>query len=201
MKDKKRKSCLKRKTKETVIQTCFNLDGQGKNNIHTGVPFLDHMLTLFTRHGLFDLDLKARGDLEVDEHHTVEDCGLCLGEALIDALGDKIGIKRFGYAYAPMDESLARVCLDLSGRPGFYFRTEKRAASSRHTDKNFRLIKEFLKAFSTKAGMTLHIDILVEGDDWHHVAEAVFKALGLALDQASQADPRARDIPSTKGKL
>ena len=197
----KREGLIKRKTKETEIGIRFYLDGQGKSHIDCGVPFLNHMLTLFTRHGLFDLDLKARGDLEVDEHHTVEDCGLALGEALSKALGDKVGLRRFGYAYAPMDETLARVCLDLSGRPNFFFRTEKRAVPSTRTDRNFRLIKEFLKAFSVKAGMTLHIDIIIEGEDLHHIAEAVFKALGLALDQATVVDKRARDIPSTKGRL
>lgn len=197
---KKREGVIKRKTKETEISIRFYLDGQGKSDIDCGVPFLDHMLTLFTRHGLFDLDLKARGDLDVDEHHTIEDCGLCLGEALSKALGDKVGFRRFGYAYAPMDETLARVCLDLSGRPNFFFRARKELIPNKSQDKNIRLIKELLKAFSTKAGLTLHIDI-IEGEDMHHIAEAVFKALGLALDQATLVDKRAKDIPSTKGRL
>ncbi|MBL7170519.1 MAG: imidazoleglycerol-phosphate dehydratase HisB [Candidatus Omnitrophica bacterium] len=200
---KKRKGSRNRKTQETNIRVKFTLDGTGKSNIDTGVPFLNHMLTLFARHGLFDLDLKARGDLGVDAHHTVEDCGILLGQALFKAVGDKKGIKRFGYAYAPMDEALARVrvVLDLSGRPGFFFSTNKRDSSCTTTDKNARLIKHFLKSFSDEAKLTLHVDIIKEGGDIHHAMEAVFKAMGLALDQATTIDKRAKDIPSTKGTL
>jgi len=198
---KKRKGSRNRKTSETNIRIKFTLDGKGESRIDTGVQFLDHMLTLFTRHGLFDLDLKARGDLGVDAHHTVEDCGILLGQALFKAVGDKKGIKRFAYAYAPMDETLARVVLDLSGRPGFFFSTDKRAAPSTNTDNNARLIKHFLKSFSDESKITLHVDIIKEGVDIHHVLEAVFKALGLALDQATTIDKRAKDIPSTKGTL
>ncbi len=200
---KKRRGSKNRKTQETNIRVKFTLDGTGKSNIDTGVPFLNHMLTLFARHGLFDLDLKARGDLEVDAHHTVEDCGILLGQALFKAVGDKKGIKRFGYAYAPMDEALARVrvVLDLSGRPGFFFSAKKRAASCTTTDKNAQLIKHFLKSFSDESKITLHVDIIKEGIDVHHILEAVFKALGLALDQATTIDKRAKDIPSTKGIL
>lgn len=200
---KKRKSSISRKTRETDIKIKFFLDGTGKSNIKTGIAFLDHMLTLFARHGLFDLELKARGDLEVDEHHTVEDCGILLGKALQEAAGDKKGIKRFGYAYAPMDEALAkvRVVLDLSGRPGFFFSAKKGCMPGRGTDKTAQLIKHFLKSFSDESKITLHVDIIKKGMDIHHVLEAVFKALALALDQAVTIDKRAKDIPSTKGKL
>jgi imidazoleglycerol-phosphate dehydratase len=198
---KKRKSSLSRKTRETSVRVVFLLDGEGKSSIDTGVPFLNHMLTLFARHGLFNLILKAKGDLEVDSHHTVEDCGISLGRALLDALGKRKGIKRFGYAYAPMDETLARVCLDLSGRPYFSFRSKKRRASDTSPDKTIELIKEFLRAFANEARLTLHIDIIEEGGDSHHVMEAVFKALGIALDNGVSIDRRAKDIPSTKGRL
>jgi len=200
---KKRKFSKGRKTSETDIKIKFSLDGSGKSHIKTGVPFLDHMLTLFARHGLFDLDLKAKGDLEVDAHHTVEDCGIFLGQAFQEALGNKKGIRRFGWAYAPMDETLARVrvVLDLSGRPGFFFSTNKRYLPSTRTDQNARLIKHFLKSFSDESKITLHVDIIKESGDIHHAMEAVFKALGLALDQATTIDKRAKDIPSTKGKL
>ncbi len=196
---KKRKSNVKRKTRETDIKVKFSLDGTGKSYIDTGVPFLDHMLTLFARHGLFDLELKARGDLEVDSHHTVEDCGITLGKALLDALGGRIGIKRFGYAYAPMDETLARVSLDLSGRPNFFFRLSNKSARVSR-DSQISLAKIFFKALSTAAVLTLHVDILF-GEDTHHMAEGVFKAFSIALDKATTVDKRAKDIPSTKGKL
>jgi imidazoleglycerol-phosphate dehydratase len=196
---KKRKSNIKRKTRETEIKVKFSLDGAGKSNIDTGVPFLDHMLTLFARHGLFDLDLKAKGDLEVDSHHTVEDCGLTLGKALLDALGGRIGIKRFGYAYAPMDETLVRACLDLSGRPNFFFRISNKSARVSR-DSQMGLTKIFFKAMSTAAALTLHVDILF-GEDTHHMAEGAFKAFSLALDKATAIDKRAKDIPSTKGRF
>lgn len=198
---KKRKSSVNRKTRETNVRVVFSLDGEGKSSIDTGVPFLNHMLTLFARHGLFNLNVRAKGDLEIDSHHTVEDCGISLGRALLEALGKRKGIKRFGYAYAPMDETLARVCLDLSGRPFFSFRSKKRGAPAAHSDKNIQLIKEFLRAFANEARLTLHIDIIEEGADAHHVMEAVFKALGLALGHGVSIDKRAKDIPSTKGRF
>lgn len=198
---KKRKSRVIRKTRETNVRVVFSPDGEGKSSIDTGVPFLDHMLTLFARHGLFNISVKARGDLEVDSHHTVEDCGISLGRALLGALGKRKGIKRFGYAYAPMDETLARVCLDLSGRPYFCFRSKKSLTPAAHSDKNIQLIKEFFRAFANEARLTLHVDIIEEGGDSHHIMEAVFKALGLALDQATRIDKRASDIPSTKGRF
>lgn len=195
----KRKSLIKRKTKETDVIVRFSLDGRGRSSVDTGIPFLDHMLVLFTRHGLFDLSIRARGDLEVDSHHTVEDCGLSLGEAISKALGDRIGIKRFGYTCTPMDESLVRICLDLSGRPNFFFRFSSKS-SRVNKDPHIRLTKIFLKALSMKANLTLHVDILF-GEDTHHMAEAVFKGFAISLDHATLIDKRAQDIPSTKGKI
>ncbi len=175
------------------------VDGRGAAKIDTGVPFFDHMLTLFTKHGLFDLTIKATGDTDVDYHHTVEDVGLVLGQAFKDALGDKVGIKRYGFFILPMDESLARIVIDVGGRPHLVYEAEAPTMFVR--DFNIVLVKEFCRAFSNALGANLHVQ-LVYGEEPHHVAEAIFKCLARALDVATQIEPRAADLlPSTKGKL
>ena len=190
---------IKRKTAETDITLTLALDGQGKSNISTGVPFFDHMLTLFAKHGLFDLDVAAKGDVDVDYHHTVEDVGLVLGEAFKQALGDKLGIRRYGFFILPMDESLARVVVDIGGRPHLVYTAEAPTMFVR--DFNIVLVKEFARAFSNALGANLHVK-LEYGEEPHHVAEAIFKALAHALDIATQIDPRAATLlPSTKGKI
>jgi imidazoleglycerol-phosphate dehydratase len=190
---------IKRKTAETDITLTLTLDGQGASNISTGVPFFDHMLTLFAKHGLFDLDVAAKGDVEVDYHHTVEDVGLVLGEAFKQALGDKLGIRRYGFFILPMDESLARVVVDIGGRPHLVYSAEAPTMFVR--DFNIVLVKEFCRAFSNALGANLHVK-LEYGEEPHHVAEAIFKALAHALDIATQIDPRAANLlPSTKGKI
>lgn len=194
----KRQGKIKRVTKETSIRLSCVIDGSGKSRIDTGVPFFDHMLTLLAKHSLMDLDIEAKGDLEVDQHHTVEDVGLALGEAFVKALGNKAGISRYGHAYVPMDETLGRVVLDLSGRTYL----ELRASLSRRKCGDFplQLIEEFLRAFANTVGMNLHVEILY-GRDGHHMAEAIFKALAKALDMACRVDPRVKGLPTTKGKL
>lgn len=187
-----------RKTKETDIKIEMNLDGDGSASISTGIPFLDHMLTLFARHGLFNLNVKAVGDLEIDAHHTVEDIGLTLGEVLTKALGDKTGIKRYGWTVLPMDEALALVSLDLSGRPFLVYDLEP--PTDRIKDIDTRLFHEFFQALCVKGGMNLHIQLL-KGEETHHVFEAVFKAFAKSLDQATSFDPRVNGVPSTKGML
>ena len=195
----KRIATIKRKTAETDITLTLTLDGQGASNISTGVPFFDHMLTLFAKHGLFDLDVAAKGDVEVDYHHTVEDVGLVLGEAFKQALGDKLGIRRYGFFILPMDESLARVVVDIGGRPHLVYSAEAPTMFVR--DFNIVLVKEFCRAFSNALGANLHVK-LEYGEEPHHVAEAIFKALAHALDIATQIDPRAANLlPSTKGKI
>ena len=190
---------IKRKTAETDITLTLTIDGQGKSNISTGVPFFDHMLTLFAKHGLFDLDVAAKGDVDVDYHHTVEDVGLVLGEAFKQALGDKLGIRRYGFFILPMDESLARVVIDIGGRPHLVYEAEAPTMFVR--DFNIVLVKEFARAFSNALGANLHVK-LEYGEEPHHVAEAIFKALARALDIATQIDPRtAGQLPSTKGKI
>ncbi len=190
---------ITRKTAETNITLTLALDGQGKSNIATGVPFFDHMLTLFAKHGLFDLDVAAQGDVDVDYHHTVEDVGLVLGEAFKQALGDKLGIRRYGFFILPMDESLARVVVDIGGRPHLVY--EAVAPTMFVRDFNIVLVKEFARAFSNALGANLHVK-LEYGEEPHHVAEAIFKALARALDVATQIDPRtAGQLPSTKGKI
>jgi imidazoleglycerol-phosphate dehydratase len=190
---------IKRKTAETDITLTLALDGQGKSTISTGVPFFDHMLTLFAKHGLFDLDVAAKGDVDVDYHHTVEDVGLVLGEAFKQALGDKLGIRRYGFFILPMDESLARVVVDIGGRPHLVYTAEAPTMFVR--DFNIVLVKEFARAFSNALGANLHVK-LEYGEEPHHVAEAIFKALARALDIATQIDPRAATLlPSTKGKI
>lgn len=195
---KTRTAQLKRKTAETNIQLRLNIDGSGKANIKTGIPFFDHMLTLFTKHSLFDLQLTCQGDLEVDFHHTVEDVGIALGQALTKALGDKKGISRYGHAYAPMDETLVRVALDISGRPYLAYHVKTRLFKI--GDFPMQLAEEFCRAFAIHASLTLHIELLY-GKDAHHIIEALFKGLAKAIDMACRRDPRVKTIPSTKGLL
>ena len=190
-------NCI-RKTKETDIAITINLDGQGKNQIDTGIPFLDHMLNGFARHGLFDLDVKVVGDLEVDCHHTVEDTGIVLGQAIAEALGDKAGIKRYGSFLLPMDETLALCAIDLSGRPYLNFQAEFPTEHIGGLDTE--MIKEFFYAVSYSAAMNLHLKIM-DGGNSHHMAEALFKAFGKALDAATLEEPRMKDVWSTKGSL
>ena len=193
-----RKARKYRKTSETEISLSLGLDGKGLGKIKTGIPFFDHMLNLFARHGLFDLEVKAKGDLDVDLHHTVEDVGIVLGQALATALGKKEGIRRYGCAHVPMDETLARVVVDLSGRPYL----ELRGLNRRGRAGNFsaQLVEEFLRALSVQGGMNLHAEILY-GRDVHHQIEALFKALAKALQEAVARDPRVKGVPSTKGRI
>ena len=193
-----RSASIDRKTSETEITLSISLDGEGKSSVRTGIPFFDHMLTLFSRHGLIDLDVEAKGDIEVDYHHTVEDVGLALGAAFTKALGDKSGIRRYGSAYVPMDEALARVVVDCSGRPYLAYEVPRGVEAIGLFP--FQLVEEFLRALSSQAGLTLHVSILA-GRDAHHMAEGVFKALGRALDMAISHDLRVKGIPSTKGIL
>ena len=193
-----RQGSAERATRETEIRASINLDGEGKSSISTGIAFMDHMLTLFAKHGKFDLELTAKGDLEVDCHHTMEDLGLVLGEVTARALGDKRGIRRYGNFLLPMDESLALIALDLSGRPYLVYDLVPPAARIRDLDT--ALFKEFFQAFCVKGGINLHVQLL-KGAEVHHVFEAVFKGLGRALSQAVELDPRETGIPSTKGSL
>jgi imidazoleglycerol-phosphate dehydratase len=194
-----REAVIERKTSETSIRTRLNLDGKGASNIRSGIPFFDHMLTLFARHGLFDLDLDAKGDIEVDFHHTVEDAGIALGQALNKALGNKAGIRRYGFAYVPMDEALVRAVIDLSGRPYLVYDPPS-SVEAIGGNFSFQLVEEFLRAVSMSGAMNLHVEILA-GRDAHHMAEGVFKAFARALDTATQIDPRVEGVPSTKGVL
>ncbi len=220
---KPRSSKIKRHTKETQISIHLNLDGKGKAKIRTGLPFFDHMLTLFAKHATMDLDLRCDGDLEVDAHHTVEDCGIALGQAIATALGDKRGIRRYGWAaprpsgkktgaeaYVPMDECLARCVVDFSGRPFLVWRgLDKYSQKITDAEKNqdassrfrFGLAREFFQGFANEARCNLHLELLY-GDEPHHIVEALFKAFARAVDIARQHDPRiAGQLPSTKGKL
>ena len=194
-----REAVIERSTSETSIRTRLNLDGTGVSNVHSGIPFFDHMLTLFARHGLFNLDLDATGDLEVDFHHTVEDAGITLGQAVAKALGEKKGIRRYGFAYVPMDEALVRAVIDLSGRPYLVYEPPS-PVEAIGGNFSFQLVEEFLRAIAVSAAMNLHVEILA-GRDAHHMAEGVFKALARALDAATQIDPRVEGVPSTKGVL
>jgi imidazoleglycerol-phosphate dehydratase len=194
-----RVASVSRKTAETDIVLSIALDGTGQSKIATGVAFFDHMLTLFAKHGLFDLTIKAKGDVDVDYHHTVEDVGLVLGQAFKEALGEKLGIRRYGFFLLPMDEALARVVVDVGGRPVLAYQVE--APSMFVRDFNLVLVKEFCRAFSNALGANLHV-ALIYGEEPHHIAEAIFKALGRALDAATQIDPRVADLlPSTKGRI
>lgn len=190
---------IQRKTKETDIKIKINIEGSGKYSVSTSVPFLDHMLSLMTKHGLFDLELRAKGDIDVDYHHTVEDVGIVLGKAVRQALGDMKGITRYGQASVPMDETLASVSLDISGRPYLVYRVDL-PKRSKLKDFDPDLIEDFLQAFVSHSGITLHVGVSY-GRNTHHIIEAVFKALGRALRQAAGIDPRVKGIPSTKGKL
>ena len=190
---------VKRDTLETRIEVDLNLDGSGKTQLETGVPFLEHMLDQVARHGLLDLTIKAEGDLHIDAHHTVEDVGITLGQAFDQALTDKKGIRRYGHAYVPLDEALSRVVLDFSGRPGLEYGVS--FARARIGDFDVDLLHEFFQGFVNHAKVTLHIDCL-RGDNAHHIAETIFKAFGRALRMAAEADPRmAGMMPSTKGSL
>ena len=189
---------VQRNTKETKITMSLNLDGTGKASLNTGIGFFDHMLDGFARHGFFDLDCKVKGDLQVDGHHTVEDTGIVLGEAIKKAVGDKKGINRYGYFILPMDEVLALCAIDLSGRPYLNFECEFTVPKVGELDTE--LVKEFFYAISYTAGMNLHIRVLSGGNN-HHMIEAMFKAFAKALDQATVIDPRITDILSTKGSL
>src|SRR5947209_1174095 len=217
-----RRASIKRKTKETQIEASLNVDGTGKASIRTGIPFFDHMLTLFAKHAVVDLMLRCKGDLEVDAHHTVEDCGIVLGQAFINALGDKKGIRRYGVgfdprnpftgeSYVPMDECLARCVIDFSGRPflvwrglgAFAFKKLTRNEQKQDMSSTFRfgLAREFFQGFANEARCNLHLELLY-GDEPHHIVEALFKAFAKAADFACQRDPRiAGKLPSTKGKL
>lgn len=193
-----RTGSVSRKTNETDIQLSFAVDGTGQAEIETDVPFLNHMLDLFTKHGHFELNVQARGDVDIDDHHTVEDIGICLGQTLLEALGDKKGIKRYASVFVPMDEALAQVVIDLSNRPHFEYRAEY--PSQQVGSFSTELVHEFLWKFALEARMTLHV-IVHYGQNTHHMIEAVFKALGRALDEATSIDPRVTGVPSTKGVL
>lgn len=196
---KQRTAEVTRGTKETHITVSVNLDGTGAAKLDTGMPFLEHMLEQVARHGLVDLTIKAKGDLEVDAHHTVEDIGIVLGQALVKALGDKKGIRRYGHAYVPLDEALSRVVIDFSGRPGLEYRVEFPRARVAQFDVD--LIHEFFHGFCNHAQVTLHVDNL-RGNNSHHVAETIFKAFGRALRMGLEHDPRMGGvIPSSKGTL
>jgi imidazoleglycerol-phosphate dehydratase len=192
-----RRAQIERKTTETDISLSVDLDGTGKAEISTGIPFFDHMLSLMAMHGLFDLALRAEGDLEVDFHHTVEDVGIAFGSAIKQALGNGAGISRFGEALIPMDEALGRLVVDISGRPYLGYRVKARG---RIRDFSSDLVESFFKAVADHAGITLHIDLLC-GKNLHHIMEAIFKGFGRALDAATCLDVRRSGIPSTKGKL
>jgi imidazoleglycerol-phosphate dehydratase len=193
-----RTATVERKTGETDILLTLTLDGGGTSDVRTGIPFFDHMLTLFARHGLLNLTVAAKGDIEVDYHHTVEDTGIALGQALARALGDKAGIRRYGHAYVPMDEALVRAVVDCSGRPFLAYEAPRGVEAIGLFP--FQLVEEFLRAVAVNAGLTLHVSVLA-GRDAHHMAEGVFKALGRAIDAAVTIDGRVSGIPSTKGVL
>jgi len=193
-----REAQIQRTTRETSIQLAINIDGTGEADLHSSIPFLDHMLEQISRHGLIDLRLQAKGDLAIDDHHTVEDIGICLGECLYQAVGNKAGIARYGHAYVPLDEALSRVVLDFSGRPGLVYHVD----FPKHTVGRFDLdlFREFFQAVSNHARMTLHID-LIRGENSHHIIESIFKAFGRALRMGLAHDVRQQGIPSTKGSL
>jgi imidazoleglycerol-phosphate dehydratase len=194
-----RKATVKRDTLETRIEVSVNLDGNGSGRFDTGVPFLEHMLDQVARHGLIDLEIQAKGDLHIDDHHTVEDIGITLGQAFAQALGDKKGIRRYGHAYVPLDESLSRVVIDFSGRPGLEYHVDYPRARIGEFDVD--LLLEFFQGFVNHAHVTLHIDTL-RGRNAHHIAETIFKAFGRALRVALESDERMQGMmPSTKGSL
>lgn len=194
-----RKATVERKTRETDVSLALNLDGKGSCHVDTGIPFMDHMLNLMASHGFMDLDLTAKGDTKIDDHHTVEDLGICIGEALRLALGKREGIRRYGLAVIPMDEALARVAIDVSNRPFLAYRVSLKENKTGHFDVG--LIREFFRALAHQAGLTMHVDLLA-GEDPHHIAESIFKAFARALDLAVAQEIRlGKKIPSTKGML
>jgi imidazoleglycerol-phosphate dehydratase len=193
-----RKSEISRKTKETDVRVNLKLDGKGDTGVATGIPFFDHMLNLFAVHGFFDLSLSAKGDLDVDHHHTVEDVGLVLGRAFDEALGDRKGIHRYGHAVTPMDDALTSVTVDLSKRPFLVYHTPGSSSEGKFFD--IVLAKEFFRAFATRGGMNLHINVWY-GDNPHHLIESIFKSTGRALDQASRLDARISGVRSSKGEF
>ncbi|MBD3108563.1 imidazoleglycerol-phosphate dehydratase HisB [Bacillus sp. AGMB 02131] len=194
----KREGKVYRKTNETEIQLAFELDGEGKSALKTGVPFMDHMLDLVAKHGQFNLDIDANGDIEIDDHHTTEDIGICLGQAILQSLGDKKGIKRYGNAFVPMDDALAQVVIDLSNRPHLEFRGEW--PSQKVGTFDTELVHEFLWKLALEARMNLHV-IVHYGRNTHHIIEAIFKAFARALDEATLIDDRVKGVPSSKGML
>ena len=194
----KRNAEVERRTRETDIQVKLNLDGRGLCSIDTGIPFLDHMFELMAAHGFMDLNVRAKGDTEIDYHHTVEDLGICMGKAINQALGEKKGIKRYGQAMVPMDGALANVVIDISNRPYLSYKVPLKESLTGKFDVG--VLKEFFRALVNYAGVTMHIELL-SGDDAHHSAEAIFKAFARALDQASQREERLDGVPSTKGLL
>ena len=194
----KRQASRTRRTEETSIELSFALDGTGQTNIQTGVGFIDHMLTLFAKHGNFDLDVYCDGDLEVDQHHTVEDIGIALGQTFYESIGDKVGITRYGTFHMPMDETLAVVSLDISGRPFLVYNVE--GLKDKVGVFDTELVEEFFIAFTSHARITLHINVMY-GKNTHHMIEAIFKAFGRALNEASTIDPTVKGVPSTKGLL
>lgn len=195
-----RKAAVARKTKETDIKLSINLDGKGSYKINTSIPFVDHMLSLMSKHGHIDLNVEAKGDIEVDYHHLMEDVGIVLGEAIKKALGEKLQIRRYGEAVTPMDESLAQVVLDLSGRPYLVYKVRTPKGSAQIQSLGVSLFEDFFRALSNHAGMNLHI-ILHYGRDPHHIFEAVFKGFGRALHAASEIHSKTKGVPSTKGTL
>jgi imidazoleglycerol-phosphate dehydratase len=195
---KKRTATVARTTRETDIKVSVTIDGKGVSSVETGMPFLNHMLELFSKHSLMDLTVKATGDLEVDYHHTVEDLGLVLGDAIDQALGDRKGIVRYGWSYIPMDDALSRAVVDLGGRPYLVYEVANRTRKIR--DFNLILIREFFQAFTVKARMNLHIAQLY-GQEPHHAYEAIFKAVARAMSEACQKDPRVQGVPSSKGAI
>ncbi|HZS11603.1 MAG TPA: imidazoleglycerol-phosphate dehydratase HisB [Nitrospirales bacterium] len=197
-KAKARRASVDRRTSETDVRVQWTLDGTGRGEIHTTLPFLDHMLTLLAKHGFFDLLVQAKGDTEIDDHHTVEDIGIVLGEALKQAVGDKKGIRRFGWASVPLDETLANVTVDLSGRP--YLVYHVKLAQRRIKSFDLGLFEDFFQAFTTHAALNLHVNVMY-GRNPHHIMEAVFKALAKALDHATSLDERVTGVLSTKGSL
>lgn len=198
MENQVRQHTIERNTKETQISLSLNIDGEGQADIQTPVPFLNHMLDATARHGHFDLTVNAAGDVEIDDHHTTEDVGICLGQAIQGALGDKRGIKRYGNAFVPMDETLAQVVIDLSNRPHLEFRAE--FPSQKVGTFDTELVHEFFWKLALEARMNLHV-IVHYGTNTHHIIEAIFKAFTKALDEATQIDPRVKGVPSTKGML
>lgn len=194
----KRRASITRETKETKVKVDLNLDGSGKQKISTSIPFFDHMLSLLAAHSLMDLNVSARGDTQIDDHHTVEDIGISLGRALKEALGNKVGIRRYGSAFIPMDESLASVHIDISGRPGLVYQLPLRRRKIGNFDTE--LVKEFFQALANNAAITIHAQVAY-GSNSHHMVEGMFKALGRALRQAVDKDEKIKGIPSTKGKL